>query len=415
MLGGFAAIIGANLPAADAAIETGAFGRLTREEFVRLHFPSQSPARRVRVADFLAGRTHSGAIEAALAAAKSANGPVAIVLDAQTWTIDRAILLPSNTELILDGCTLKLADGVFDNIIRVAGLTPNPRDPYGTCLALESGRNFKITGRRGAVIEGADHPYTAPNPKTGVTEKWVGDFFGWRTVGILIAGAEHYEVSGFTMRKTHCWAISQEHSRYGYLHDLVFHTEVKNGDGINFRNGCAYGWVEAISGFTSDDTVACTALNGSVRSATSKYIWPMQAMGYAAKGAAATEADIHDIVIRNITTTGRHHAVICLATSPMVYNITIDGVTEPAASVREACVKIYTGYGDGYQQGNLRNIAVRNVTSLGAKYAVMVKADVKDVSFVNIRQARAGGELKLFAGNSENLSIAVPDLRGDPR
>ncbi|MFA6546314.1 MAG: hypothetical protein WCS99_17990, partial [Limisphaerales bacterium] len=118
--------------------------------------------------------------------------------------------------------------------------------------------------------------------------------------------------------------------------------------------------------------------------------------------------DIHDIVIRNVTTSGRHHAVICLATSPSVYNITIDGVREAAASTREACVKIYTGYGKGYKAGNLRNIEVRNVSSLGARYAVMVKADVKDVSFVNVRQAKEGGGVKLFEGNSENLSLADP-------
>lgn len=45
---------------------------------------------------------------------------------------------------------------------------------------------------------------------------------------------------------------------------------------------------------------------------------------------------------------------------------------------REATVKIYTGYGGGYQEGNLRNIVISNVTSLGAAYAVMVSAAVKD-------------------------------------
>lgn len=380
------------------------FGKLSREEFVRRHVPTGSSARRIRAADFLKGRTHSEAIEAAQASAKFSGEAVAVILDSQKWIIDRAILLSSNTELVIDGCTLKLGDGVFDNIIRVAGIKPNPHNPNGACLSLEPVRNIKISGLRGAVVEGADNPYTAPNPNTGMTEKWVGDFFGWRTVGILIAGAEHYEVSGLTIRKTHCWAISQESSQYGYLHDIVFHTEVKNGDGIDFRNGCAYGWVENISGYTSDDTVACTALDNSVSAVNSKYIWPMQSMGYPARGAGA--ADIHDIVIRNVTTSGRHHAVICLATSPSVYNITIDGVREAAASTREACVKIYTGYGKGYKAGNLRNIEVRNVSSLGAKYAVMVKADVKDVSFVNVRQAKEGGAVKLFEGNSENLSLA---------
>jgi hypothetical protein len=377
---------------------------LSGEEFARRYIPENKQISRTRAADFLKGRTHSEAIEAAIASSGCSNTFTVVVLDSQDWIINRAILLPSNTGLEINACKLKLADGVFDNIIRTAGIKPDPRNPNGPCLSLEPVENIKITGVDGAVIEGSDNPYTAANPKTGVVEKWVGDYFGWRTVGILIAGAQHYEISGFTMKKTHCWAISQEWGcKYGYLHDIVFNTDVKNGDGIDFRNGCSFCFVENISGSTSDDTVACTALNSSVASVNSKYIWSMQSMGKDYKNGA--DADIHDIVIRNINTTGRHHGVICLATSPKVYNILVENVREEVPSSREACVKIYTGYGTGYEKGNLRNIVVNNVVSLGAKYAVMVKAGVRDVLFKNIRQMRKDGTVYSFAGESENLRI----------
>jgi hypothetical protein len=364
--------------------------QLAREEFIRLHAPRLASPRRIRAMDFLQGRTPSEAIEAAQASRTSSAEPVAIVLDGREWQIGRAIALDSNTELIIDGCTLKLADGVFDNVIRIARLEPNPADPNGVCLAMQPVHDVKVTGLRDAVIEGPDQPRVAANPKTGVVEKWLGDFFGWRTVGILVAGATRYEVCGLTMRKTQCWAISQERCRSAYVHDIVFDTKVKNGDGIDFRNGCAYGWVENISGQTSDDTVACTALDTTVLKPNSRYIWPMQAMGYPVPGAG--DADIHDIVIRNITTGGYCHGIICLATSPKVYNITIDGVHESLPSGREACVKIYTGYGTGYRPGNLHHIVVRDVSSLGARNAVMVNADVQDVSFSGIRQAKQGGK-----------------------
>ena len=32
------------------------------------------------------------------------------------------------------------------------------------------------------------------------------------------------------MRKTQCWAISQGQCSFGYLHDIIFQTDVKNGD-----------------------------------------------------------------------------------------------------------------------------------------------------------------------------------------
>lgn len=375
-----------------------------REEFIRLHGPRLPAPRRVRGADFLAGRTHTEAIEAALASRHDPAQTLTLVLDGQEWRIDRAIVLESNTELLIDGCTLKLADGVFDNVIRIARLEPDPDDPNGACRGIEPVHDVRVAGLHGAVIEGPDQPRVAPNPRTGVTEKWLGDFFGWRTVAILVAGATRYEVCGVTMQKTQCWAISQERCRSGFFHDIVFRTAVKNGDGINFRNGCSHGWVENISGHTSDDTVACTALDATLMKANARYIWPMQALGYPQPG--ASDADIHDIVIRNITTSGRHHGVICLATSPQVHHITIDGVREIIPSSREACVKIYTGYGTGYRPGNLHDIAVRNVSSLGAQYAVMVNAGVRDVSFAGIRQAKPGGEVHLFRGDSRNLTIA---------
>jgi hypothetical protein len=383
----------------------GGLANITNHEFVEGYLSGISPSIRLRAHDFLKGCTHSEAIEAAIASAQKSKLPFSIVvLDTLDWLIDRAILLPSNMELIIDGCRLKLADNVFDNIIRVAGLIPNREAPNDTCDLVSTTVNIKITGRNGAVIEGPDRPYEAENPRTGVVEKWVGDFFGWRTVGILLSATERYELSGFAMQKTHCWAISQDKCMYGYLHDITFNTEVKNGDGINFRNGCSNCLVENISGTTSDDSVACTALDSTVIASNSNYIYPMQPMGWDCIGNG--NADIHDIVIRNIRTGGRHHGVICLTTSPSVYNIKIENVLEEGASSREAAVKIYTGYGSGYRKGNLRNIVVSNVISRGARYAVMVKGAVKDVHFFNVKQFNPKGALHLFEGDSEHLQIS---------
>ncbi|HCE42940.1 MAG TPA: hypothetical protein DET40_05285 [Lentisphaeria bacterium] len=376
--------------------------KIASAEFAERHIPKRIPGPCIHASAFLPGRSPSEAIEAAIMAAGGSGSSATVVLGSQDWIIDRAVLLPSNLELVIDGCRLKLADGVFDNIIRVAGIRPDFAEPYGVCSSVEPTENIRITGRNNAVIEGADNPYTATNPKTGVVEKWVGDYFGWRTVGIQLSRTSHYEISGFAMRKTHCWAISQEQCAYGYLHDIVFDTNVKNGDGINFRNGCSFCLVDGISGTTSDDTVACTALNGTYLTTQSKYIHPMQPMG---SGFAGDAADIHDIFIRNIRTGGLCHGVICLATSPQVYNILIENVVEEASSGREACVKIYTGYGSGYKKGNLRNISVSNVVSKGASYAVMVKAAVKDVHFSAVRQLKYDAETHLFEGESDNLNI----------
>ncbi len=384
-------------------VDCGELAAMSSSEFSARYIPKRIPGQSVRAADFLNGRSHSEAIEAGLASRATTGVPFILILDKQNWILDRAILLPSHTELVIDGCTLKLGDGVFDNIIRVAGIQPNPSDPYGFCQVHPT-ENIRITGLNEAVIEGAEQPYEGKNPKTGETTKWVGDFYGWRTVGILLSCTTGYEISGFTMRKTHCWAISQGQCSHGYLHDIVFQTDVKNGDGIDFRNGCSFSFVENISGSTSDDTIACTALSGAGRYAlpTSKAVYPMQPEGRYFKGYIA---DIHDIVIRNISTVGKHHGVICLATSPRVYNIIIDNVVEESPSNREAVVRIYTGYGDGYIKGNISNISVSTIVSKGALYAVMVKAEVKDVTFTGITQLKKDGETHFFEGESDNLTL----------
>ncbi len=360
-------------------VDFGLLDKMSSNEFVDCYIPKRIAGSVVKATDFLKGRSHSEAIEAGLAFRKDGEF-LKLILDKQNWIIDTAIILPSNTELVIDGCMLKLADGVFDNIIRVSGIQPNPADPYGFCKVSLT-ENVRITGLNNGVIEGADNPYEGKNPKTGKLATWVGDFYGWRTIGILLSHTKGYEVSGFTMRKTHCWAISQGQSSCGYLHDIVFQTNVKNGDGINFRNGCSLFFVENISGSTSDDTVACTALNETWFTPESNYVYPMQPEGKSFKGAAA---DIHDIVIRNISTGGSCHGVICLATSPRVYNISIDNIVEQVASNREAVVKIYTGYGSGYKSGNISNISVSNIVSKGAKYAVLVDAEVKNVFLTNV-------------------------------
>jgi len=366
-------------------VDFGVLDKMSSSEFVDRYIPKRIDGQVIKAADFLNGRSHSEAIEAGLAS-REAGAPIVLVLDKQNWIIDRAIILPSYTELVIDGCMLKLADGVFDNIIRVAGIHPNPEDPYGFCKVSPT-ENIRITGLNNAVIDGADNPYVGKNPKTGKITTWVGDFYGWRTIGIMLSHTKGYEVSGFTMRKTHCWAISQGQSSYGYFHDIVFQTSVKNGDGIDFRNGCSFFFVDNISGSTSDDTVACTALNSTWLTPESNYVYSMQPEGLNFKDDAA---DIHDIAIRNISTGGSDHGVICLSTSPRVYNISIDNVVEQAPSTREAVVKIYTGYGSGYKAGNLSNISVSNVTSNGAKYAVLVKAEVKDVVFSNVEGLKEG-------------------------
>ena len=69
------------------------------------------------------------------------------------WIIDEAVLLPSDIEVILDNCHLKLADGIYDNIFRNANIYDRDRN----FINLGRQRNIHIKGIGNAIIDGGNH------------------------------------------------------------------------------------------------------------------------------------------------------------------------------------------------------------------------------------------------------------------
>jgi hypothetical protein len=176
------------------------------------------------------------------------------------------------------------------------------------------------------------------------------------------------------------------------VHDIDIRSDVKNGDGIDFRSGCNHCIVENITGFTSDDTVACTALSrGKRERPLSKYLSVSEPYNSSHEN---IDGSIHHIRINNILTGGFHHGVICLsAHGNQVHDIEISNVEETGEGGREATVKIYTGYGDGYNTGDIHNVRISNVISEKAKYALMVQCEAENIATQNIVQKNPEGEI----------------------
>ncbi|MGG8217566.1 hypothetical protein PGO57_24225 [Klebsiella aerogenes] len=325
-----------------------------------------------------------------------------------TWVRGSALLMHDNLTLSLNSATLKLADGVFDNIIRNKGIVFDPDNPNGVALELNENRNVKIigSGKDECFIEGPDVPYTAPHPiNGGEPVEWVGDFFGWRTIGILLANCKNYEMSGFTMRKTTCWGISQERGCEGmHLHDIGFDTTVKNGDGIDFRMGCRNGLVENISGNTSDDTVAMTALlNWQTNYPSGNYIWPLQVSGDASHPLGD---DIENITVQNIKSSSLANQVRLLITNgAKMSDITVSDI-EDSGVVAVTQVIVQTGaYGTPSQLGDMTNITVNGIVSNYSNLPLNVDIPIKDSQFNFIRQKKAGGQV--YKLNTDHPSYQV--------
>ena len=67
------------------------------------------------------------------------------------WLLDRAILLPENTTIILQNCRIKLSDKCRDNFFRTANCGLGIAYP-------ERIKNVHIKGEGLCILKGADHP-----------------------------------------------------------------------------------------------------------------------------------------------------------------------------------------------------------------------------------------------------------------
>ena len=348
------------------------------------------------VKDFLNDtKNDSEAIEACFAAAKNEADSRTIVFDGRDYFIDRAILVPSDTTVIIDNCTIKQNDYVFDNVFRGDNLIINGIDPYGAPIDVTPIRNIKILGKGDAKIIGTDKPQIGYHPFFKEYQTMTGDFWGWRTHMFSFSFCDGFELSGLVLRQTMCWAVCFDYCQHCYIHDIDIRSDVKNGDGIDFRSGCHHCTVENITGFTSDDTVACTALSRGKRE------WPLSKYLSVSEPYNASheniDGSVHHIKINNILTGGFHHGVICLAAfGNQVHDIEISNIKETDEGGRKATVEIYTGYGDGYNAGDIHDIKINNVVSQKARYALRIRCEAENVSSENIVQKNPEGEIFFY-------------------
>ncbi|MEH4267035.1 hypothetical protein [Klebsiella aerogenes] len=362
------------------------------------------------------GTSQHDRIEAALTFLERRGGEGVLELGVDTisvpntsiWIRNSALLAHDNLTISLNASTLKLADGIFDNIIRNKGVVIDPANPNGVALELNENRSIKIigSGKDECFIEGPDVPYTAPHPiNGGEPVQWVGDWYGWRTIGILLANCKNYELTGFTMRKTTCWGISQERGCDGmHLHDIGFDTTVKNGDGIDFRMGCSNGLVENISGSTSDDTIALTALlNWQTSYPAGNYIWPLQVSGDAS---SPLGDDIRNITINGLKSKSLANQLrILLTNGAKISDITASNI-EDTGPVSVTQVIVQTGaYGSPSSLGDLTNITINGITSNFSNLPLNVDVPIQNSQFNFIRQKKSGGQI--YKLNTDHPSYPV--------
>ena len=152
---------------------------------------------------------------------------------------------------------------------------------------------------------------------------------------------------------------------------------VKNSDGIDLRRGCHDIIIENITGFTEDDTVALTGLNGSCEKAFF---------------VAELPSDICNVKIRNIRTASFCTNVRLLNQGDVrLHDIEIDGVYDTSAespymdigrhSVRVGDVRLY---GTRHATADeTYNITIKNVRSR-QPYAIALAGQMSNLVMYGI-------------------------------
>ena len=347
------------------------------------------------------------------------------------WLLDRAILLPENTTVILQNCKIKLSDKCRDNFFRTANCGWGIED-------VKVIHNIHIKGEGLCILEGADHPRA-----TGDSEKilanpcpytdedlckyasWISDenraigkpsfgekhnhSFGtdtgkegenqygdWRGIGILFANCVNFSISGIKLVCTHGWGISLEACSYGTVEKIEFEStmykeidgmihNMENQDGLDIRNGCHHITVSDIMGRTGDDVIALTAIalddsnykGGGCSTHVMHHDWTRR------------DRHIHDIIIRNVVAfSSLCFTIRLLPGNADIYNIIIDGVIDTSDGEFSNCGAVMILGNNwlewGVSHGKcMRNITISNIIS-NSKTCLDLCADLYDSTISNV-------------------------------
>jgi len=348
------------------------------------------------------------------------------------WLLDRAILIPENTTIILQNCMIKLSDRCRDNFFRTENCG------MGIEFA-EKIRNVHIKGEGLCILQGADHPRASGDggkilkslcpyePKDVVAlADWVPeerrsvdklDFWDlhdcsygtdaddpneshkgdWRGIGILFANVENFSISNVKIVESHGWGISLEACTYGRVEKIEFdacmskgidglRSNMENQDGVDIRNGCHHIVITDITGRTGDDVVALTAIVGT--NSTYKPGGSLCTTHVMHNDWTKRDRNIHDIIIRNVIAySNLCWTVRLLAANTEIWNIVIDGIIDSAPDdvIHSGGILIGDGdsdYGTNHKD-SIRNVTISNVIC-NSKKAIDVKGYLSDSVISNV-------------------------------
>ena len=316
------------------------------------------------------------------------------------WVINRAIRLPSNFTLVLQDCHLRMADGCYSNMF----VNENHGTEIGRTIA-GTDRNISIIGRGEAILDGGKYNGLSEknHSKDGMPPIWKNNL-------LLFTNVDGFKISDISCHNQRWWALNFVYCSNGYIGNVDFCANdtaidadgneyhglrrnayndilVKNADGVDLRQGCHDIVIENLTGFTEDDSVALTALDGSFERL------------FAVDG---LPSDLCRVTIRNIRTAAFCTNVRLLNQGEIkLHDIVIDGVYDMGLDSPHMDRGLYAvRVGDTQMYGNRHstkdetyNIQIKNVVGSGL-YALALAGEVDNLVVSGI-EATNGAKMLL--------------------
>ncbi len=305
------------------------------------------------------------------------------------WFIDKEIRIPDNFRLCLESCHLRMADGVYSNMfVNEHHDTEIGRTSDGT------DRNIIIEGNN-AVLDGGNYNGLSEknHSQNGLPPIWKNNL-------LLFTNVDGFRISGLRCINQRWWALNFIYCCNGQLENIDFCSDdswidsdgtvnhglvrgkyseilIKNSDGIDIRQGCHHIDINNITGFTEDDTVALTGLDGTLEKSFS---------------VCGKSSDICYINVTNVSSSAFCSNVRLLNQGGVkLHDILVDKVTDTSENCTHMDRGIYGVrlgdmhmYGERHSSvGETYNITVRNVRSRGIS-AVQLSGSVENLKLENI-------------------------------
>lgn len=370
------------------------------------------------------------------------------------WLIDRAILLPENTTIIMQNSTIKLSDKCRDNFFRTANCGMGIEFPQRI-------KNVHIIGIGKATLLGADQPRATGDgskilanpcpyevedlckmadwiPKerrtpekirfwdrhdhsygtdAGTEESQYGD---WRNIGVLFANVEYFSIKNLHIVESHGWGISLEACANGSIEKICFNacmskiidglrSNMENQDGVDIRNGCHDILISDITGKTGDDVIALTAIadeeyhpGGSLR-----YTHVMH------NDWTKREKDIYNITIRNVTAySDLCFTVRLLPAMASIWNIIIDGIIDNTPKGKTHGGTLLLGDGGAYGENlpdSMHGILISNIICDSDK-GIIVAGYLRDSAITNVVNRRKNAPILEVKRENGMINVKTENL-----